>query len=106
MIKKTVVLILNISLLISPFFSSFTSPFSLQQVHAEEQSCTAGALNDLQSYISTRVGGISLDQAAVFLADMTDITGAYYDANQDRIVFVGKKNTSAPKFNKDDLAVA
>lgn len=57
-------------------------------------------------WLTSRVGGVALDQAAKFLADMSDITGAYYDQNLDRIVFVGKKNTLAPKFDKDDLAVA
>jgi RHS repeat-associated protein len=55
---------------------------------------------------TARVGGVALDQAAKFLADMTEITGAYYDEGLDRIVFVGKKNTTAPNFNRDDLAVA
>ncbi len=35
-----------------------------------------------------RIGGVALDQAAKFLANMSDITGAYYDQNKDRIVFV------------------
>lgn len=53
-----------------------------------------------------KVGGVKLDQAATFLADMSDITGAYYDADRDQIVFVGQTETAVPKFDKDDLAVA
>jgi hypothetical protein len=49
---------------------------------------------------------VALDQAATFLANMDDITGAYYDESKDRIVFVGKTNTALPEFDKDDLAVA
>src|SRR5690606_11451431 len=41
-----------------------------------------------------------------FLANMDDITGAYYDEDLNRIVFIGKTNTSLPEFDKDDLAVA
>lgn len=54
------------------------------------------------------VGGVSLDKSAVFLEDMTDITGAYYDNSTNRVVLVGpKRGTSqTPVFNKDDFAVA
>lgn len=55
---------------------------------------------------SAQVGGISLDQAATFLEDMSDVTGAYFDDATNRIVLVGKKNTGTPVFDKDDLAVA
>jgi RHS repeat-associated protein len=59
------------------------------------------------SYNRARVGGISLDQAATFMQDMSDITGAYFDQATNRVVFVGKKNTTqTPVFNKDDFAVA
>lgn len=58
------------------------------------------------NFVFPKVGGVALDQAATFLANMDDITGAYYDAAEDRIVFIGKENTSLPEFNKDDLAVA
>jgi len=88
---------------IIPFFGTNNS--LVKYVNAQD-SCSAG-IGDLRQYLSTRVGGVSLDQAAVFLADMSDITGAYYDADQDRVVLVGKKGTtSVPKFDKDDLAVA
>ncbi len=92
MIKKIALL-----LLLMPYM------FSSSYVFAGENMCdgdTQGAA------LPAKVGGVALDQAATFLADMTEITGAYYDLDQDRIVFVGKKNTSAPKFDKDDLAVA
>jgi hypothetical protein len=58
------------------------------------------------SYKAPKVGGVKLDKAATFLADMRNITGAYYDSESDRIVFVGQENTTAPQFEKDDLAVA
>src|SRR3989304_7228169 len=104
--NKLLALILNICLVITSLLPFFYSSINPNQVYAADNSCSAGSLGDLHSYLSTRVGGVSLDEAAVFLADMTDITGAYYDADQDRIVFVGQKNTTAPKFDKDDLAVA
>lgn len=72
---------------IIPFFG--TNNLLVKSVNAQD-SCSAG-IGDLRQYLSTRVGGVSLDQAAVFLADMSDITGAYYDADQDRVVLVGKK---------------
>jgi len=49
---------------------------------------------------------IKVDLAASFLADMTDIVGAYYDPTRNQLVFVGKKDTTIPEFDKDDLAVA
>jgi RHS repeat-associated protein len=76
--------------------------------------CDKGLSNGNVSYNSlssslnqhNAVGGVSLDQAATFLEDVSDLTGAYFDQATNRIVFVGKKNTSTPVFNKDDLAVA
>lgn len=56
--------------------------------------------------VSTDYGGVSLDKAATFLADMSDITGSYYDQDRNQLVFVGKKDSTLPKFDKDDLAVA
>lgn len=54
------------------------------------------------------VGGVSLDKAATFLADMSDVRGAYFDQESNRIVLVGPKLGAGqtPIFNKDDLAVA
>ena len=40
----------------------------MSEVSAQE-ACSAG-IGDLRNYLSTRVGGVSLDEAAVFLADM------------------------------------
>ena len=54
----------------------------------------------------TQVGGVSLDMASQFLANMTDVTGAYFDQTTNRIVFVGRTNTQTPQYNKDDMAVA
>ncbi len=56
--------------------------------------------------ITTQYGGVKLDKAATFLANMDDITGAYFDQGRNQIVFVGKTNTTLPEFDKDDLAVA
>lgn len=55
-----------------------------------------------------RPGGVALDKAAAFLADMSDVKGAYFDQTTNRIVFVGPKLAAnqTPIFNKDDLAVA
>ena len=54
----------------------------------------------------TQVGGVSLDMASQFLANMTDVTGAYFDQTTNRIVFVGRTNTPTPQYSKDDMAVA
>lgn len=92
------ILLLQFSTLL-PFASS------VEPVAAAD-SCSGSSASASGSGSKARVGGVALDQAAKFLANMTDITGAYYDAGKDRIVFVGKTNTLAPKFDKDDLAVA
>lgn len=108
--KKILYKTLSIILIFSIYFSSFTPLLGkknpiIKNAYAENV-CSAG-IGNLSNYLSTRVGGVTLDEAAVFLADMSDITGAYYDADQDRVVFVGTKgSTSVPKFDKDDLAVA
>ena len=54
----------------------------------------------------TEVGGVSLDVASQFLADMTDVTGAYFDQATNRIVFVGKTDTPTPQYNKDDMSTS
>lgn len=102
-LKNLLCLTILSSLILTPLLSSFQLPFSPKQ--AEAASCSASA-DPARAQLAARVGGVSLDEAATFLADMSDITGSYYDATLDRIVFVGQKSTSAPKFNKDDLAVA
>lgn len=106
-------ILLQIFLSIAP---SIQTPFSPKEALANSNSCSAsgsGAAGGggtssakILSRPSARVGGVALDQAAAFLANMDDISGAYYDANLDRIVFVGKTNTTLPEFDKDDLAVA
>ncbi len=103
--KKFVAVILGICLLVTSILPILNSSSKVVQKAQAQESCSPDYM-DPRAYLSSRVGGVALDQAAVFLADMTDITGAYYDTDQDRIVFVGKDNTSAPKFDKDDLAVA
>lgn len=79
---------------------------SIQKVQAQAASCQAPPSSSGSTNLQPQVGGVALDQAATFLANMDDLTGAYYDATLDRIVFVGKKNTTLPEFDKDDLAIA
>lgn len=102
-LKVNFVFCLIAILVATPLLPAFKTPFTPQEASAscENNSSGSGGAN-----LQARVGGVALDQAATFLADMDDITGAYYDTNLDRIVFVGKKNTSLPEFDKDDLAVA
>ena len=90
------------------FTPYLNTPISPTNVFAADACTASSASPGSNSGVRTqaRVGGVALDQAAKFLADMTDIIGAYYDSTLDRIIFVGKKNTTLPKFDKDDLAVA
>jgi len=103
-IKKIVSIILSFLLLAASILPMFGASTKLVGEVKAEESCSLNYM-DPRSYLSAKVGGVALDQAAVFLADMTDISGAYYDADQDRIVFFGRTDTNAPKFDKDDLAV-
>jgi len=41
-------------------------------------SCSEGGTSS-SGRPQAKVGGVALDQAATFLADMDDITGTYYD---------------------------
>jgi RHS repeat-associated protein len=93
-------------IILSLLLTSIIPIFSPKVVSAGCSSSIQVAKSTPSIRLVPRVGGVALDQAAKFLADMSDITGAYYDQSLDRIVFVGKKNTSLPKFDKDDLAVA
>lgn len=104
-LQKLLLILISFNLLTASIFPIFDEEALITNEANADNSCTAESM-DPRSYLSSRVGGVALDQAAVFLADMTDITGAYYDSNQDRIVFIGKEITNAPKFDKDDLAVA
>ncbi len=103
--KKLLALIIIFCLNFTPLAQILNISVGPQPVFAANNSCVASSSGGGYG-LASRVGGVSLDQAAIFLADMSDITGAYYDSDQDRIVFVGQKNTSLPKFDKDDLAVA
>ncbi len=105
-IKKSIAVFLALVMLLTSFVPNLSTPFSPKEADAAGISCGSGSSGALSSNLQARVGGVALDQAATFLANMDDITGAYYDANLDRIVFVGKKNTTLPNFDKDDLAVA
>ena len=69
-------------------------------------TCGSTASSGGTSAVSVAPGGVKLDKAAVFLANMSDVTGAYYDQQRNVIVFVGTTNTALPQFDKDDLAVA
>lgn len=103
-LKKLSVLFISLAILSGTYLPYVGNPLKPKPAFAE--SCSNTSAPTTQSNHKARVGGVALDQAAKFLADMSDITGAYYDQGEDRIVFVGKKNTLAPKFNRDDLAVA
>lgn len=106
LIKKLISLIIIFFLLLGNFLPLFSKHPPLVK-ESSAFSCNAKGLGDLRAYLASKVGGVALDQAAVFLADMSDLTGAYYDQDQDRIVFMGQKGAvSIPKFDKDDLAVA
>lgn len=106
MINVTKKLTALIIILLLQFSSMLPFIQKVEPVSAEESCRQASSSSGPSSALRSRVGGVALDQAAKFLADMSDITGAYYDEGKDRIVFVGKKNISAPKFDKDDLAIA
>ncbi|QQR65359.1 hypothetical protein IPH92_02135 [Candidatus Kaiserbacteria bacterium] len=69
-------------------------------------SCKAPSSGSPKPNVTPDYGGVALDRAAEFLADMDDITGAYYDEESNRIVFIGTTTSTLPEFNKDDLAVA
>ena len=104
-LKKITLVMLAVILAVSSAILPPIAPFSSSST-ASAAGCSVTSSNGLSHYFDPRVGGVSLDQAATFLADMSDITGSYYDSVNDRIVFVGKTETNAPKFDKDDLAVA
>src|SRR3989344_383096 len=104
--KKTITVLLILVILFNSFVPVFQTPLRPQTAEAAENSCSADAGTPTGANLQARVGGVALDQAATFLANMDDIIGAYYDSTLDRIVFVGKTNTTLPNFDKDDLAVA
>lgn len=111
--KEILIGFLLAGIISSTLFTSLLLP--IPEAQAASNMCSAadikGYLDD-PNYEPRRVflpgkdGGIKLDQAAEFIADMSDLTGAYYDEGRDQIVFVGTKETTIPKFDKDDLAVA
>ncbi len=109
--SKLAAILLLFTFTLNTFVPLLQTPFSPSYAYAEGNACLASSsvTNKPQGKRvkhTPRVGGVALDMAAKFLADMTDVTGAYYDPTLDRIVFVGKKNTTAPQFDKDDMAVA
>ncbi len=104
--KTAFVFCLIAQLIAMPIIPAFSTPISPKIAEAAGESCSDGGSSPSGTNLQARVGGVALDQAATFLANMDDITGAYYDSALDRIVFVGKQNTLLPKFDKDDLAVA
>ena len=52
-------------------------------------------------------GGIKLDQAATFMADVSDTAGMLYDPDSKRIVFVGprRKTELDADISADDLVM-
>lgn len=103
-IKKLFINFATLNLLIVSFLAPISTSISPGITYAQDACTTPSSINKPTS--SGKVGGVALDQAATFLANMDDITGAYYDLSKDRIVFIGKKNTSLPEFDRDDLATA
>ncbi|MBI2612075.1 hypothetical protein HYW54_05045 [Candidatus Gottesmanbacteria bacterium] len=101
--RKFAAILVLFTFTLNTFVPLLPTPFSPSPAYAEGNSCLASSK---RAKHTPRVGGVALDMAAKFLADMTDVTGAYYDPILDRIVFMGKKNTTAPQFDKDDMAVA
>src|SRR6185503_11416934 len=59
----------------------------------------------MQTGLTPQIGGEELDTASTDIANFSDISGAYYDANLNRIVFIGT-TTGTSKYNQDDMAVA
>jgi len=106
LMKKSIAVFLAFVLLFTSFIPAFQTPFSPQTVEAAENSCGVDSGTPTGANLQAKVGGVALDQAATFLSNMTEYTGAYYDASLDRIVFMGKTDTTAPKFDKDDLAIS
>jgi hypothetical protein len=97
--KKVTSILLVASVNLTSALVYFAFPGVAAPAYAVDACQTTSSAIASPKKISARVGGVALDQAAKFLADMTDITGAYYDQSLDRVVFVGKKNTVAPKFD-------
>ncbi len=101
---RRIVGILLVSLTMQ-LFAPFTPLFEHSSIaYAGDGSC--GAVSASGPATAPAYGGVKLDKAATFLANMDDITGAYLDKSRNVIVFVGKTNTTLPEFDKDDLAVA
>ncbi|OGG50387.1 hypothetical protein A2704_05625 [Candidatus Kaiserbacteria bacterium RIFCSPHIGHO2_01_FULL_54_36b] len=88
--------------LFSPFTILFTNPYI---AYADDQN-SCGITPGSSPATTPDYGGVSLDKAAIFLADMDDITGAYFDEEENKIVFIGSSTSTLPEFDKDDLAVA
>lgn len=59
----------------------------------------------LNTGLSAQTGAVSLVTASQNIANLTDITGAYYDSTLNRIVFIGTTNGTL-HYNKDDMAIA
>lgn len=105
MMRETLVGLLIAAVTSSTFLTSLILPAA--PAHAAAMCYPPGEGPDLKSVAAPgKSGGVKLDQAATFLAGVSELTGAYYDATRDQIVFIGREETSVPKFDKDDLAVA
>lgn len=51
-------------------------------------------------------GWIKIGEISDALAELSDLTGAYYDTTRNQFVLIGTKDPTLPKLNKDDLVVA
>src|SRR5258708_6897330 len=57
----------------------------------------------LNTGLSADFGADELAQASYNLANLKDITGAYYDSTNNRMVFIGTTTGSNPNYNQDDM---
>lgn len=67
---------------------------------------SCGALSGPSDFQSSGYGGVSFSKSAEVMLQATDIEGAAYDQATGQIIFYGKRNTSLPDMEFDDLAVA
>jgi RHS repeat-associated protein len=57
----------------------------------------------LNTGLSAQFGADELAQASYAIANLKDITGAYYDTTNKRIVFIGTTTGTSPNYNQDDM---
>jgi RHS repeat-associated protein len=103
---RVILAVMAVILAISPLTTCLRLTGSPVALAGEKPCWSDGMLGSFRAWLSARIGGIELNRAATFIGNMDDIKGAYYDASQDQVVFVGHNNIAVPRFDKDDLAVA